>query len=350
MPNFEFIQKYIDANLISRSGMAFWHSVVPAETDNDVIYDYSGNERHVTTANAGEAINNPVVQGDVLDGKPATYFDGTDSPLAYVDQTMFLNHVFVLAKYDGATFDPGENGLMSDATGDSSLLLGQGSGQTKFYDLGYDVSGYTYRKNDVEYAENAQAAPMNSWGLMELRFPSAIECEGIQYGRDRVNGLRRWKGWLIDGMGFTSLRTEAQRAQILAYYKLKYPSLDIPLVFPTPSILPVHGSSYYSHFRETEVDYDSITIYHEYDDGGRSFNETSDTATRRWDLEIEGVSYAQARIYDEFRAQARKANTFSFTDKFGAVHTGVRIEDYSRTHSKNRSWLNDVKFTLVKYP
>lgn len=346
--SFEYINKYLDSGIIDRSGMAFWHTVVPGETGNEIIYDSSGNDRHASTANAGETPNNPAVQANVINGKPAIYFDGTDSPLVYTADDFTLQHIFILAKFDGATFT-GINGLMSDIL-TTALLVGQADTDVKFFNLGYTVSGYSYRKNDILYAEDNQLAPMNSWGLMELQFPSGFLSEGIQYGRDRDLSDRRWKGWLVDAMGFSTIRTAVQRARILMYYRLKYALTAMPLVFPHPGILPVHDTGYYSHFREQEQDFDAITVHHEYDDGGRSFNETSDTAPRRWDLEINGVSYAQARIYDEFSYQARKAQTFSFTDKFGETHSGVRVESYSRKHNKNQNWLNDVKFTLVKYP
>lgn len=353
MARYEYITKYINSGLISTNNLAFWHNVVPTETGDSIIYDYSGNERHASTENASEPPANPVYQAEVLDGRPGIYFDGEDSPLAFVNEDMFLNHIFVLGKYDGATFE-GEDCLMSAAFGVNALLLGQAAASTKFYDIGYDAFGYTYRKNDVEYAESDQQAPMNSWGLMELRFPSAVLCEGIQYGRDREESDRRWEGWLIDGMGFTSLRSETQRAQILLQYKLKYPSLDIPLIFPSPAVMGVKA---WTRFYDAPRKWRDITTVHTYQDKGVSFNRSADTPPRKWEIVFElndrlgkDVVLAKRQILDDFADLAGIDVPFTFTDKFGTVWEDVRIEDYDRNHSAHKSWRQTVKFDLIKYP
>lgn len=349
MASYEYIEKYIDSGLINTANMAFWHSVVPAETGNDVIFDYSGNERTASTANASEPPANPVVQANVLDGRPGIYFDGEDSPLAYVAEDMLLNHIFVLAKYDGATFDPGEDCLMAPAFGISSLLLGQGLGDVNFYDLGFDAFGYTYRKNDVLYPEDAQEAPMNEWGLMELRFPSAIECSGIQYGRDREESDRRWKGWFIDGMGFTSLQSETERARILLQYKLKYPSLNIPLVFPTPDVIGLKG---WARFYDEPRKWRDITTVHTYQDKGVSFNRSADTPPRKWEVifALNNKPLAKRQILDDFADVAGIDTPFTFTDKYGVTWEDVYIENYDRNHPGHESWKQTVKFDLIKYP
>jgi len=342
-------EKWLTSGLVRANKLGFWHTVVAAESGNDIIYDYSGNDRPIETANASEIPNNPVVQSNIINNESAVYFDGTNSPFAYVSSDETLYHVFILAKYDGATF-VGSDGLLSSAFGDGALLLGKGAAGTEFFDLGYDVAGYTYRKNDILYAESAQAAPMNAFALMEMKFPAGGFFSGYQVGRDREDGTRRWKGWFADAMAFDVALTAGERAGAILYYRLKYNLTDIPLFFPTPDILPVHGSAFYSEFHRQTDDWEAVTVSHTYYDGGRSFNETGDTPIKRWTLKMMGVPREQADIYDAFFAAARLTNTFNFTDKFGTVHDAVRIDNYKRTHDAHKSWVFNCEFTLVRYP
>lgn len=106
----------------------------------------------------------------------------------------------------------------------------------------------------------------------------------------------------------------------------------------------------YSRYWASDPDYKAITMTHTYEDGGRSFSETSSRAALRWEIEFSGITPAQADIFDAFNNQARLANPFNFVDKQGVTHAGVRIEDYSRTHPGHMSWKPTCRFKLVKYP
>lgn len=340
------ITPWVDSGIVDRSGMAFWHSVVSAETGNSIVYDYSGNNRHASTAGdtVDSPVNNPAVVGDAINGEPAIYFDGTDTPLKAPAFTMTLYQIFILAKFDGAAFT-GYNGIFSTAA--LPILFGNNTGSTVFFDNNYfEASGYIYRKNGTVYAEENLAAPMNEFALLELTFPTGFPVTtGIQYGRDRDFTARRWLGWFVDAMGFTSLRTDSQLARIRQYYRTKYDLADMPLAFPDA----VNIQKNYARFYDKPLEWDEATKSHKYQDGGQSFNETGTVPPRRWEV-IFNATTAQKTVFDAFNNAARRSRPFTFTDKFGTTWSDVYIQNYNRNHEGHKSWRHSVKFDLVKYP
>jgi hypothetical protein len=106
------------------------------------------------------------------------------------------------------------------------------------------------------------------------------------------------------------------------------------------------------HWDARPHDWRSVTEADEYEDGGEDFNEVSNTAPKRWRLEIviPAGSHTAAKAvfdqYDLFFDAVRYSQPFIFTDKYGTAWSDVRIEEYDRTHDAHRSWIVFVRFTL----
>lgn len=121
--------------------------------------------------------------------------------------------------------------------------------------------------------------------------------------------------------------------------------------FPSPTL---NGQPYKKFYAAPQA-WDEATVSHTYDDGGKSFNR-SGTPPLMWVLEIDcpasshTASKAITDIYDSFWNAVGIDRPFSFIDKYGTTHTNVRVKDYNRSHEENRSWLQSVAFTLIKYP
>jgi hypothetical protein len=181
--------------------------------DATQIGDFSGNDNKLAVASSA-----PVLQTDVINGKPGVYFDGTNNPLKFTTD-LTLKHLFLVAKFDGATFT-GNEGLLSGVAA-TSILRGNGNTTTKFANLAIG-SGFVYKKNYVALTESTQNAPMNSFAILELIFPSGISLDGIQIGQDTTNTGRKWKGWFIEQIGYGEVQDDCNRRSIYEYFALKF--------------------------------------------------------------------------------------------------------------------------------
>lgn len=114
--------------------------------------------------------------------------------------------------------------------------------------------------------------------------------------------------------------------------------------YPT-AFIGILYSRYYAH----PIDWKEVTISHEYEDGGRSFNEVSNDAPRRWDIEYNGLSPDIADLFEQFYNAYRFAKKFAFTDKLGVTHQNVQIEAFANEHEAHKSWIKNVSFRLVKF-
>lgn len=115
--------------------------------------------------------------------------------------------------------------------------------------------------------------------------------------------------------------------------------------FPNDQITGIPRARFYA----APPDFPAVTDSWEYADGGRDFNEVSDTPPRRWEYFYTGLSPAQAFQFDEFANTVRRSVPFDFTDPYGVTWTNVFIEDYKRYHDAHKSWIVTVEFYLVGY-
>jgi hypothetical protein len=244
----------------------------------------------------------------------------------------------VVCKYDGATF-----------SGDAVLLSNHGSGATlKGSNTTDDFSttATTYQRN--WQTTTGTPAPMNEWGVVRISgdFNFLELSNQITIGDSYDGTGTNWKGDIAEIMLFTTALTATEIKQVKFYNQLKWGLLGMSTVnFPDPTITGIPYARYY----EVPTDYSEVTYVNEYEDGGRSFNQ-SGTPPKRWEVEFTGLDQDEADIFDVFHDLVKMVGTFDFTDPDNVTHTGVRVESYSRTHQEHRSWINTVAFTLTQYP
>lgn len=348
------ITQWRNTGLLPTSGQLAWHQYEMGVSGNEVILDYSGNNRHISCALGSE----PALQTNVLYGLPGWYFNGTNTPLKYTG-AITPKHVFILASCEAAAFNLNRGLLSGVTTGD--LLVSEATG-TKWTDLGLGAN-FVYRKSDILYANNNLQAPVNgAFALMEVQSASGLTFDGIQVGQQTDwNGVahggataRRHKGWFIEQIIYNRILTDAEILRVKLYFNLKFSQykVGLPIYFPSDNFMNFKRRRFYAEPPMCA----KITDSFEFEDGGKTFNEVGDVAPRRWEYDYTLVNTTastdpgEVYIFDEFYNAVRLARAFNFTDKYGTTWDNVRIETYDRDHDTYKPWRQTVKFKLIKYP
>ncbi len=337
------INEWKKTGLLPTAGLAAWYACEPSAGSTSIAApDFSGGGYDlVGTAGAG---NSPTIQANVYGGLPAWYFNGTTNQPLKVTTPITYRHIFTLAAFEEPTFTQYRGLITGVASGD--ILIGNNTG-IEFYFLS---SAYQYRLNAVLHGDNDWRAPLNKqFGLVEFLFPSpGAGYDGVQIGQQTNQAGRRFKGWFAESLIYNVELSQTDIERVRLYFNLKYGiwKKGVPLYFPSDDLLPYRRTRFYA----SPADYNKITDTYEYEDGGRDFNEVASSAPQRWEYEYLYRTPEQAKMFDAFYDQVRLKNPFFLRDKYGTVHSNVRVESYSRTHESHKSWRNDVKFRLVKYP
>lgn len=203
------------ANIVPRAGLEGWRQYEAGASGHNIIFDYSGKNRHVNCS----AGNSPVLTANVLNGQPGWYFNGSRDPLVY--NFLFpAKHIFCVASYEDATFS-GNNGLLSGTT-TYGIFVGDGAGTNKFFHFP-EFGSYTYRKNDVSYATNNLLAPVvNNFAVLELLIPAGITLAGLHIGQDRAFTDRKWKGYFFEDLIYSTEKNASERKLIYEYFAMRY--------------------------------------------------------------------------------------------------------------------------------
>lgn len=127
--------------------------------------------------------------------------------------------------------------------------------------------------------------------------------------------------------------------------------------FPTPQ----YGGPQYLLYIKHAKDYEEITVFSRYEDGGVDTNEHATDAPQRWTLSYNGLTEAQAKVLDDHYNSHRLSQKFTFTEPRADVWSGVQghygttysnavqYESYERPdHEKYKIQARIVH--LVKYP
>lgn len=341
---------YLLSELVPTSGLLADYPLeeITSGTTVEQVTDYSGNGRHLLANN--DTPTSPATQTITLDsinGRAAINHSG-DAPLTS-SGAMNAKHILMLAKYDlAANFGGTYRGLISDNNAISVLVGSNAASSTKFVDFGWGAN-YTYRKNRTAYAEAAQEAPFSNFEVVEAILTTGFSLTSLQVGQQTNQTARRWRGRWGDLKLYSSVLSGNELRRIRLYYDLRYYLWLIAgttLEFPDPTLTGIP----WNHVKKFPVDWDGVTDTWEYEDGGRDFNERTDTPLTEWEVTFTGLSRAQLDIFDEFNKAVRRSRTFSFIDNYGVTHTGVRIRSYESGHDGNVSWINNCTFRLVKYP
>lgn len=129
------------------------------------------------------------------------------------------------------------------------------------------------------------------------------------------------------------------------------------LTYPTP----LHSQTYDTgpfimKYLKRPKDWAAVTVFSDFEDGGRDALEHADDAPIRWEITYEGLEDEDANILDEFFEQHRLSRPFTFieprnhpsTGAEGGTYTGVYFESYERDHVK--VWIQTRRVVLVKHP
>lgn len=344
--------------LITRqSGLLAWYPLTnddPGSIDGTIL-DESGNGRDMAVP---FGIPLDVIQENQLNGYRAMVHneDVDASKIRQYVGVYGVRDIFIVGKVDDSTdFDAPYRGLftgLDDAN--AAFFVGVG-GTTRWLGLGGGAANMGYLLDDVLLADGARTAPFDAFRRMRMTTSgTAVTVDGWQVGRDREHTDRLFAGKWTDLMLFSSQRTAAEARAIALYYDLKFNlwrTNGIETYFPTPGMTGIN----YRRFYTAPDKWDDTVNMHTYEDGGISVNETTDTAVKEWEVEFDCVSHTHAlakiqyEIFDEFWNAVRTSRSFSFTDKYGTTHTGVRVKEYSRSHGGHKSWQNEVVFRLVKF-
>lgn len=336
---------YLSA-LIPTTDLIAYYALEEITADDYVgsLTDSSGNARTLTATAA--APDRPSGLTNSLNGQPLMLF-ASCSPLLNTTSPPVVKDIYVLAKYTlAANFGGAYRGLISGETAGDALTGDSAGSSTKFTNFGTGTS--TYYKSQTAYAAAAQEAPFTNFELIRLSDTAGMTFDGIQIGNQRAFA-RKWHGYVGDIVLYSSVQSTANARRLALYYDLKFGLWRInstTLYFPDPTTTGID----WARFDDEPKPWDGVTVSHEYDDGGRSFNTITDTPARFWEIGFTGLSPEEAEIFDAFNDAARRDRTFSLIDKYGDTQTGLRIASYSRGHEGHKSWSKSATFRLVKYP
>jgi hypothetical protein len=253
-----------------------------------------------------------------------------------------VGDLVVVCRYPDDTFDDDPVLISDNASVPGETLKGE-DGETEF-----QTNATTYELNWSE--PTGTPAPMEEWGVVRITKSGGFDFGNLSdrftLGNQEDGTGDNWLGDIAELMLFDTALTQTERKQVQFYNQLKWGQLGMSTVnFPDPSITGIDYARYY----EVPADYSEVTYTNDYEDGGRSFNQ-SGTPPKRWEVEFTGLDPDEAEIFDIFHDLVKMVGTFDFTDPASVTYSDVRVESYERTHNEHRSWINTVRFTLTQYP
>lgn len=181
----------------------------------DTITDFSGNARHI--ANQNESSKARFKTG-IINSLPVFRWLASNSAWYKTSAGVTLTNIFIVAKYNAATF-AGNEGLVSDSA-TNGLLAGNGAASTNFFNFSFG-GNYQYRLNNTAYAQSAQNAPVNTFGLININ-KDGVAWTNFQVGRDRDIAGRYWLGDVAEIIVCAGKLTNSWIEEINEYLIVKY--------------------------------------------------------------------------------------------------------------------------------
>lgn len=105
----------------------------------------------------------------------------------------------------------------------------------------------------------------------------------------------------------------------------------------------------YTRRHTPEPEYDSVVYSQMFEDKSAAFNSVTSTAPQIYELLLEGLMEHEAQVYDDhYDAAFGQKNDFSFTDRSGTTHVGVRYaaDGFRRDHDKVWNQKRTIKLIL----
>jgi hypothetical protein len=159
-------------------------------------------------------VANAVVRTNQIAGEPALQlFNGY-----FTTQTQTIYEVALVMKVRAATF-PANTTILSALSGGTQFLAAS-SGATKFTNLG--ISGYEYRYNGIIKAANDQTAPMNQWGIVQVKRSVGFTATGGLTLGFRGGGTEYAAIDVAEAIAFKSATTSQYSDDLYKYLKAKY--------------------------------------------------------------------------------------------------------------------------------
>jgi hypothetical protein len=153
--------------------------------------DFSDNESldTATWLDTAPGANSLGVDGSVTfqtneqNGLPVVRMAGTDSRLIRLETVTIYEAYFVM-KVAGATLSAFQ-GILSDAA-TVALLIANDSGTIALNQNFNSFTLYEYRKNSILFTEANQQLPMNTFGVVHIRFQEGVAMTDIQIGKQKA--------------------------------------------------------------------------------------------------------------------------------------------------------------------
>ena len=341
--------------LVPTAGLAAYYPLDNDAANATTVIDESGNSQSLTFE-LGPGAQRPIITLDQLNGRSGVVFNsGTNKPFIAASPVTPLREILAVIKVAGASFAGHDYGFITDTDDTGAAALLGTSGTTKWGNAGIFAN---YFKSNTGYITSNMQAPFTNFERIDCIYASGVDlAHGLQFGQDREDGAKNFLGTFCDVLIYTSYLSTNLRRRVWLYYDLKFNLWSLnsyEMEFPEPNITGIHYSYFYAvpEFKGRS----ETTGRHEYADAGASYNRNTDTPPREWEVSFDcvGSSHAECKlqtdVFDAFAYAVGTDATFSFTDKYGTVHTGVRIQEngYSRTHRDNKSWYSKVDFKLKK--
>jgi hypothetical protein len=187
------------------------------------IGDAWKNELEESTGDRALIVNGTdvVSAANVLGSHDAVRFSNTtnNGVLTTAENVTIYDAWFVM-KMREATFS-NTCGILTGSAGPNNAALAGQQGQTYFFNFGFG-SAYSYKKNNVEFAEANQQAPMNTFGVVHIRHTGGIALTDLQIGKDRADATRHAELDLIEfapcNVSVPDYWAEAMNRWLMTYY------------------------------------------------------------------------------------------------------------------------------------
>lgn len=184
--------------------------------DGDTIDEWPA---RATAATLKPTTTLPILKINQIAGEPAIRYTKAGHTLP-VSGTMQLYEAAFVLKFREATFG-GARTLLSFGIAGTQLLAGA-SGATKFTDLG--ISGMNYYLNGVQKSASDMQAPMNTYGIVQVKFnaPISINTETALAFRDISGGTEYCPVDIAEILLFQSAVTAQYTTDLFNYLNAKY--------------------------------------------------------------------------------------------------------------------------------
>lgn len=135
-----------------------------------------------------------------------------------------FKEAFIVMKMREATFSNAATaGIFTDSAVAGQQVLIGANGATVFTNPALSASAFTYRYNGTEYPQSNMVAPMNTWGLVHVRYTTGYNLStGFQFGKNRTAAGTFAEMDLGEVICYTSALSAADAREITEHLTVKW--------------------------------------------------------------------------------------------------------------------------------